>query len=1765
MKKENVNITDASGGYNDLVSPSGLQANEMAILENYYTDNKGTLFKKRLGSELIQHAPVGAFPFTADAYTIGLWHLDDAVPTPGVENRFGGVTLPVTTYFNDSNPGAGRDLSLYGGLNYPGFPAISPVSTATPDALFPTAAPIAKRLGQLAPTFDAAGNLTGLSSGSVMANGGQWGFNPAPNPLQNKPKVTFETWINIPASYTSKPIITAGFIDSNGQPAAINDPELTDIPVLATVANTVKNIGPKGDNEIYPGFGIVNGLSVCHSGTAANNYNGKPFIKFTLNTLGSAAPLVLQTNNLPTGVWLHVKGDYDASTGLVRLVVNGSIVDSGSMTGNIKDVSKFLVSGGKLCYLDETDSNNPVPLKDGNPYYVTFPGALDEMRLSLTTYALGAGGGNPYRLPNGQGFEFAKSDGTKQAVISAEGFLYYTLGDGKWVEMGSGFSPNAYWDAVFYKDILYLSNGIDTPKAWDGKTLVNWGAPTTPPLLYLDGAGNTTNGLHKFAYTYVYGDYETALSPAGAITITSKQQIEIYGIPERHANCTAVRIYATKASSSDYYLVREVPYTPGVPVELRGPGVINGTYTTDTGAFNLPDNDLGDAGHPAVSVDVLSAQSPNPKYLVAAHDRLFVCGMSQEPYTLRWSELGTPDVFNALGFAKAATNKGALIALAEYYGEIHASKDGNATLVLRGDSPSSWSLFETLHPNIGCIDHWGYVHRYLVNEDRYTLCFPGKDGFYEYAGQQIQKISDRIKGTTDLISLADFTRSEWSVDNTNQFLSTIQPSGGGSSTANVRQPAYETDGIVQTPEQMGIVNQLEYIGLWNANNPLVTGNIIAICKAPGEGHFYFSTDDSNSLYYTTDNFATKATINTSPMDAAARIIEITRRGTDDFYYLLTDSASLTDQSSAGGKIYTWDNVAASIGLANTTTFYYDLDVPYVMTSSPNSDRVGFGPQFSQSKNNIFINHNQKPLVVNTFNVNTFPKTIYQNVFYATVPSINSPHNEPPVAGNTVFYYTLNFPAFSKTQTYRPQIGPGFWYLSCYENTFEYTYFGAIVTGKYVANGSKINVQYTRREFAAWRGGTFRPNSFWDAANNKLVFLASGAEDPNGNRFSNIYTLNAAATLVKIIRPWNIGALTTDGTRAYWTEISYDNTFGKTGNSVAVVYAPLSNLAGPVNTALLKADSTPYRMAIETTSGNLLVAHKKFNQSNTQEFYSYSAWVSNSLVGSTGALTGFTSAGDILKLGSNEDYGPLVKEFSKQTNAPNNLYGIVDRPLNAAVYSFNAAIGSLMAAIIYKADTYSSPTANVPTTGILSNALFVPSSSAAGGNLWADRLYWMAQANALPSAESSADITATYTFNPSLPLIGQAANLQTAPVSTGKIVVNGTTIEWNANTQSLVDILNAINSAATNVYARWDTSSLKVKIESTVPTQLTISELTGNLLSVFKITAGNYGLGAPTSNGRLVQLGVDGVWTVIGQVECEYHNLGIFDSFDTFSSVLQTQGDNNRIDYYLRNATDATALSTATYYSQENNRPILGFAPALPYIQWKAVFTWDYNYQAPSSYPFLASAVVGYFTGRTQATRIIGAHYNNRTYWAVATQKSAENNLVLVYQKNSTWARVTNWNMTSMFLFRNMFVGFDNYDFLHLEAGHSDQGKLIFGRARTGQMLGTVDKMISRVQVNISSFNDTTQPGDGYVKIVPIQGETELTDAAWYVRVPNSAPIAPLRISGSPVNGFKYPWARSFAVQIMSSDDNANNYQDEEIQSVDLVLDITGDTYDLPVK
>ncbi len=1589
MKIEKLSLTSFKGGLNDRDPASGIAVTEASVLENYFTD-KGGLLSKRPGQEIIQFAPINPVPFVDDADTVALYHLNEAAE-PYLNAHAGGLSL--------QDPD-----SIIGGFTRVTQPAASIFTSA-------------RKIFRGQPAFVVGGNGTFLGASDIAA---------FPAQIHGAAACTFDAWVNPDGTWNGAPVPV-----SVGPPGSVlhysNSPNGIGVPLLATFNFAAADQVPDSN-------ALSNGLSICRDWDYVNHKNATDiYVKFRIQTASGTGFTFVEVKGgtIQAGKWTHIRGSYNSVTGYVSLFANGTLIAQGTTTGTVYDpppaaapldAYAYAVGGCIAVQVDYTTgavSTTTVPTTAS-----AFAGLIDEVRIS--SIDRGASG-FPFDYPRGMGFEFSKSDGTRQAVVSATDKLWYTVGDGAWTQMKFGdgtvpaFSRTAYWDAIFRKDILYLADGVDQTLAWDGSTLVSWMKPTVAPTLTLSAdIGTITSGVHQVAYSYLYGIYETGLSPIQTIINAGGEQINVSAIPPRHANCTGVRIYMDKTGvPGEFYLARQIAHTPGADMSISGIYTAGTpSYDTDAGALGPADASLGGAGFPLIAPEVVTARSPNPKYLLAEHDRAFVCGMEDEAYALRWSQLGALDVFSVFSFAQAAANQGNLIALASYYGEVHCSKDGRATLILRGSNPQNWSVLETLHPNIGAIDHWSYVHRYPVDSDHYVLCFKARDGFYKYAGQQIECISDKIKGTTDRLTSNNGTRNEWQTTTGAQWQS--QAPSGGSATINVQALRYETDGLRQISGKAQIVDQLDYLGLYRNSDRLVPGNIVAQCKGAAEGEFWFATDTANTLWHTLDNFQTLSPAGGYAVGGATeRIIEIVKRGTDDYYFLFTDTAHATagNLSSAGGYVYTWDNNAGVVlPLYNAAPLYYNLDVPIRLQAaqigSSNSYTFGPGPSFTfaSAPFNLFVNHSQSVFTAGGLNASD---AIFQATAIGTVATVNTGKN-------------------SHSNGYSDSIAHGFYAWSGF---------------------TSFSVIYTRREFPLWRGGTFRPQAYWDATHSQLVFLATTPDDANGNSFSYLRTWDLANGLVNQYTAENVSALTTDGTNLFfWTVVAAGaGGTGFNGNlRQSLLTAPGVTIGG---TATAQQYLLALRLSYNAQNATAYLGSFKSFFNGVQEFWSYTASLQKIPVATS-------IPASLLALTVDGDSGPVIPEIALQTTLPYKWFAAVTRLSSTdSVALYGIAADATATVTTQQGNAYQGPDASAATTGIISNLLFVPASGLAGGNLWADRLYWYATA-ALPA------------------------------------------------------------------------------------------------------------------DSRFVQLGVEGNWTVIGVLASEPHNLGVFDSFADLDSAFSNGNNAVGLLYELRNAADAAALVLAAYQGQTPNSRILGFAPALAYVQWRLTFTWTFDATTGAvvtTSPSTDFVNISYFLGLSNLPRVVGFHWEGRTFWACSEDNSPQNNVVLCYQKNAAWTKIYGWPVKSIFRFRNQMVALQDYEFVRLMVNVTDMGRLIVGKARTGAILGYFDKLICRIQANIMAFaNSLFSSASGYVKITPYRGDTEVADGAWVMPVPNAIAREPHRVLGVPNDEFTYNWIRALSLEIKTSEDLTGSWvpvieQPEEIQQIDLELELTGDAYDLVVE
>lgn len=1240
-------LSDASGGLNNRDLPGSLRSNQFSQLDGLYTDEGGFPGKQIPGGDVIQFAPIDPSQFSSDASTIGLWHLAESGPP-----------------FVDSGPST-RNLTRVGGT---------------------TQMPSVFTFGQkLTTPYPVGGSWNSGNTGSVLYAG-------VSNLLNGLSQVCFEAWINIDPNLSGQPITAL----LAGQSRTTSD----DGAILVATASA--------GGAVIPGF-LVNGITIHRDWDAvAGRHSSDPYFKFTLNNNGvPGTRTVIRSFGCPTSKELHVRGEYDAATGLVVLTVNGSIHATASVVGGgtINDsASPYLVVGGQAVAFYAPNSG----------LYQSVRGVISEARISTVTRT--ATDGFPFKKPRPSLGVLQRSDGITRLVTPAGDGIYATSGDGNWSAIKNGVSETAKWDWRQMGDILYGCNGEEAI-AWDGDSFVPWGEGITPLTLTELGAGAAPlAGAYRYTYTYVYGAEETGPSTEEAsITLVAPSNVIVSNIPTRHDNCSAIRIYRTAAGGNTFYLIREIANDPTeIFVSMAGPYVATGSPspTTSTGSDGVTDASLGTGAYTEMTAEVEFTTIGNPAIMTENFDRLFLNDVDN-PYIARWTEPGLPDIVFAASFVRARGNF-KISALSKSTGEIQAHKDGRGCLVLRGDGPSNWRQLDNLHPTIGASDHFGIVYRTTSKQDGSgtdvtEVCIPTPEGWYGYQGYDFYRIDEDIDGTFKTLAQANSTKLELVTTSQAQFQAAAQ--SGGSASVNIQQSRYETDGLRQSPGEAEIVDQLDYIGLWSRAAALVPGKVIAITKADGEGCFYFATDYNNILYYTTDNFVTATPVGTTPLAAGERIIQIVRRGTvDDFWFCLTDSAgtdysigsTVVCKSSGGGKVYTWDNVAGSWNIGADTLFY-DLDVPNRMTASaPNSGNgksignggPGFGGSAGSSLN-IYNNHQQ---------VMTFTR-VTSSVFglsSTAVIAING--NLTGVPTGTVNSSPIGLG--SSVQNYN---GAPEFYSFCTTNSVQTT----------------MRVDYTRREYPRWRGGTFAPQAFWDDANSRLCFLASSSE-VNGNRTTSIRTLDSGLSLATYTYAGKqISAIEPVGSEL-WMWTLETNTDGGTISYTFKGRIEKSTLAAPgtitatgpqqLNVITLRLSNNP-----SSPGTDYLALCKSFEGGLAgQNFYTYTGTLRKISVATSVPTT-------LLTLAADGDAGAEPVEVAIQTTTPfrwlvatQNLSGLLSE---GAIYSVEPAIASASDVAVLVQEDYTGADADGPSTGIVSNLLFVPSSDAAGGYLWADRLYW----------------------------------------------------------------------------------------------------------------------------------------------------------------------------------------------------------------------------------------------------------------------------------------------------------------------------------------------------------------------------------------------------------------------------------------------------------
>lgn len=1348
---QNLELSDGSGGLNMRDPPTGIAKNQFARLENYHVDEAPYL-RKRLGQDLLQNAMIDSVVFTSLADTLALWHFDEATNGP----------------FVDSGPNA-KDISAT-------FIGASKPYAVSVLGLFPAGAPLGIRLAH--PKFDDdATNLNGCYlSSAATANG-----------MDGQSAMSLEGWINISPSFTGEAKL---YTRATTSTAYISDSG-------AVICGTLDSTTELQPGETLAYHTMKNGVQIFRDwDSTLGSSTSEPYLKFTLSTRGVAGTkTVLTSQALPTSKWIFFCAAYDSATGKATLSINANVHASAVPSG-----------GGVV-----DDPGTPAIYAASSPSAVNlgfhaipkvFQGTFDEFRVSSTDRHLSP----PAKKGRGNPMILEKADGTLQLVTAAESGLWYTVLDGNWTKIidtdpapGVGLmSATADWDGKMIADRLYMTNGFNTPLTWDGQTVVPTGEGVTPLLLTLSATGTTnTDGVHKYVYAYAYGDDVTGFSPPAQITVSGAFDVNVDQIPTRHDNCTMINIYKTKAGGSTYFLDRQIVNdatkaglnTAGVATQwltMTGLWTSGGSPDLDAGADGVPDGSTGTNLHDDPDYALVDARVPTTairknKYYLAEHSRLFGCGSEDFPYDVTWSALNNPDVNRALQFTTVAGDRGPLVGMASSHGEIIFSKNGKATTILRGTDESNWELTENIHPTVGARDHWSFVHRYPTapddavtllsyqRHDDYILCFVGSDGIYAFLLGQVQKISDVINPLFQTLAVNNSTKLDWITTDKVEFQQAA--SLGGAATQNVQAGTYETDGLREFAGDVRIVNQLDYLGLWTGTGPptSVSGSVIAVCKGPAEGEFFFATNANRNFYRTTDNFVTASAITT--LDALTgtpalvtgdhRIIEITYAsiGGVDKYFVFT---SATDEQ---GYVALWNqgpSTAPNVFWENGDTalagpYFWQCDVPIKFASSvfgdiftdiPNQGtfaRVSYTgylqiKEQKASSSPSFTSTGQLAKFSDNFHIN-HAQNVLLSPLVPTDPHFSAiwPEASPTSNGGAYYYSTINDSAnpitvsnelwggmpgiiqtagFVSGNTALP-VGIGFYGIASVVERV-----GATL------RRPDFTFTFTKRETALWQGGTFRPQSFWDSSNSKIVFVGSGAEDANGNRTTSIYSVTALGVLTTAFTAvQSCIAMASDGTYCWYTlqNNTINNGVAYQGyNTDLWRMVQATGVSTKITTAgfLSRRNVLPLRLLWNVHGSKLIAAGKFFLNGANYDNWTYQGIVAEAVQGD-GSFSILDSAT------ANGTSGAFPVELAYQTVAPYAIYAAMQNMQatdSGAIWTVPADEPTTGVSE-YISPGYESAAIGTtgPVTGILSNLIFVPSSNVIGGNLWADRLYWFGKA------------------------------------------------------------------------------------------------------------------------------------------------------------------------------------------------------------------------------------------------------------------------------------------------------------------------------------------------------------------------------------------------------------------------------------------------------
>lgn len=267
-------------------------------------------------------------------------------------------------------------------------------------------------------------------------------------------------------------------------------------------------------------------------------------------------------------------------------------------------------------------------------------------------------------------------DGTPAQFVEAHNGKLYKGDDitKTFTEIATGLNATAKWYMKINRNLLFMMNGIDEHKKWDGTTVTRWGtaSPTVGPTAADGGAGAIGAGTYFWRYTFVTATMETHGSPnSNGLTLGASRQASLTGVAvSANPAVTKRRVYRTAAGGSDFFFVGEIP-----------------DNTTTVFTDNIADSALGSA--------MPLFKDPPPagnKYVEQFKNRLWLAGDTTNPRRLVFSEYFEPEAFPTTFFVDLPMTPGDEITGLKVLGDVLVVYGHNTPFLVIGETPFDFTV-----------------------------------------------------------------------------------------------------------------------------------------------------------------------------------------------------------------------------------------------------------------------------------------------------------------------------------------------------------------------------------------------------------------------------------------------------------------------------------------------------------------------------------------------------------------------------------------------------------------------------------------------------------------------------------------------------------------------------------------------------------------------------------------------------------------------------------------------------------------------------------------------------------------------------------------------------------------------------------------------------------------------------------------------------------------------------------------------------------------